>query len=486
VVTNTQVDETLKIPLFGYEGVTNLQFKFEYVGNLYYWIIDDVSITNETFVDMQLNRNYYATAPAYRTPVNQTSEIPFLVDMFNNGDQTAEDLSVSMDIVDDGGANVYSAVQQFDDLPGYSLNENMAFDETFTPDGMGSYTATYTVDHNKEDEIAENNVINYTFEVTENVFSNTPSEEDAVINTGQGFVSVTDGSIFDAPFFAAGSAYYVPNGAGNKIQKVTFGLDPNGSNSGFVDVHVYQWPVDDGFNPTVGWDVQPGERELVGFGSIFIDPTTIDNFRIIDVPVHEWDAVNEIELTNAMELVDNMNYLVLLSARPFDNIQMGLLAYSTTNLDENIRNFYHNATNQALEGAGLNRVSGTFFEETVTGDIADISGVTFTDYDINTLFTEVTIVDNATGTEDLNTDLAVSTFPNPVSDNLTVSFALENTSDVAIEITTVDGKTVMTKNFTDIRIQSVNFDVSLLESGIYFLNTRTEEGFKTQRIVVQK
>jgi len=484
VVTNTAVNNTLKIPLFGYEGVSNLQFKFEYVGNLYYWIIDDVAITNESYVDMQLNNNYYATAPAYKTPLSQASEIPFLVDMFNNGDQTAENLEVTMDITNASGSSVFNTVQSFDDLPGYSLNENMTFDETFTPTERGTYTATYSVSHDKEDQIADNNTISYTFEVTEDLFSNTPTETEALNETGQAFVSITSGSVFDNPFYAAGSAYYMPNGAGQTITSVRFGLDIDAMTTGFVEVFVYRVPVDDGFITGVGYDIKPSERELVGRAQVVVSPSD-ENFRIIDVPINDFNpSTSDPVVGTNIELEDNMNYLVLLSTRPFEETtQMGLLAYNTTSLDENIRNFYHNATNAALSSS-LGRLSGTFFQETVNGTSDDILGVTFTDYDINTLFTEVSI-DNISGTEDLNNDLAISTFPNPATDNLTVVLGLEKSSDIDIEITTVDGKTVMTRQYEDIKTQSVNFDISTIQSGIYFLNTRTDEGFKTQRIVIQ-
>jgi len=94
VVNAAAVDEMATIPLFGYENAQSITMRFEHVGNYYFWSIDDVRIANlPSFVDVQLNSNWYGAPVQWQTPTNQISEQPFITDMFNNGNLTADDLA---------------------------------------------------------------------------------------------------------------------------------------------------------------------------------------------------------------------------------------------------------------------------------------------------------------------------------------------------------------------------------------------------------
>jgi len=93
-------------------------------------------------------------------------------------------------------------------------------------------------------------------------------------------------------------------------------------------------------------------------------------------------------------------------------------------------------------------------------------------------------ISSLTGTEDINEDIAVSVFPNPASNNVFVDLALENVSDnVNLQVVDIQGRVVMTQNFTNVKTDKLQLNVANLNIGVYVINIRTEEGFTSARFV---
>ena len=86
--------------------------------------------------------------------------------------------------------------------------------------------------------------------------------------------------------------------------------------------------------------------------------------------------------------------------------------------------------------------------------------------------------------EDINKDIAVYVFPNPASNNVFVDLALENVSDnVNLQVVDIQGRVVMTQNFTNVKTDKLQLNVANLNTGVYVINIRTEEGFTSARFV---
>ena len=93
-------------------------------------------------------------------------------------------------------------------------------------------------------------------------------------------------------------------------------------------------------------------------------------------------------------------------------------------------------------------------------------------------------ISSITGTEDINEDIAVSVFPNPASNNVFVDLALENVSDnVNLQVVDIQGRVVMTQNFANVKADKLQLNVANLNTGVYVINIRTEEGFTSARFV---
>lgn len=72
----------------------------------------------------------------------------------------------------------------------------------------------------------------------------------------------------------------------------------------------------------------------------------------------------------------------------------------------------------------------------------------------------------------------LSIFPNPANDKINVSFNLIQNSDVEISILNINGQTLSTKKISHLNkgIQSVELNVNTLNTGIYMISVKTNDG----------
>lgn len=85
------------------------------------------------------------------------------------------------------------------------------------------------------------------------------------------------------------------------------------------------------------------------------------------------------------------------------------------------------------------------------------------------------------------TESSLAVYPNPSLDILTVSYELENSSTVSLDIYNLAGQTVYSKNkgTQAACMQTTTLDVSDFAPGIYSLALRTEKGTTVKRVVVE-
>ena len=73
----------------------------------------------------------------------------------------------------------------------------------------------------------------------------------------------------------------------------------------------------------------------------------------------------------------------------------------------------------------------------------------------------------------------LSIYPNPTSTNLTVAFSSKGSA--SIELVNVAGQVVDTKNTTG--VSNTSFDMTSLETGVYFVNIKVAEGTAIFKVV---
>jgi hypothetical protein len=491
---------TLRVPLPGYENEDNIRLKFyknefNNFGGFYYWGIDDVRLINESSLDMQVNTNFFAVNPSYRTPLSQVSEIPFLVDIFNNGNVTGENVMVDVEITGPQGNVVFNTTQNYPDVPSWTSYENQVFDETFTPSDMGFYTGVYRM-NTAGDANANNNEIPFFFEVTQDIMSPLPPESDF---TGEAFQGITDGSTWAegaSAFtlnYAAAHTFYIPNGDGMTISNVRFGVLDKPLNNGIVNAWLYAWlrqDDDSSGNFTISSDQTLLVGTRVGGGQI-INPA-FGSQRIIDIELGQADLQTGEAMEDAngnpipIELRDDQLYVLVLATNSNNQTQIELLGFDADNANIQNRNFLVNAANLALDSLGSKRVTGTSMQQTASGDFNEIDALDITGgtWGINELYVEYTITQRV-GTEDLNEALDISVYPNPTTELLVVDLDLVNVSPVVnIELVNMEGKQVIVDNFTNVSKQKITFDVSGLTAGMYNVNIRTEDGFISKPVII--
>ena len=482
--------DRVKVALRGYEGVAQIRFKFEIVGNYYYWGIDDVVVINEApFVDLTVNQNFYAVAPSYKTPASQVADMPFLADIQNLGNQTAENSLLTATVRNATSGEVLAVLEnEYPEVLGLGIVENQVFPDAYVPPAVvGAYNVEYEIQATGDSNEA-NNARDFFFEVTDRTFSKTPSEAQvnaAYFGNVYGNLNYWNGQ----RYFTVGNAYYVANGNASNgapyiASKVRYGLQNPLSevNFSFVRVDIYEWVDLNGDG-----DASPDERERVGTNFQFID-SDVANLRVIETEVFAADPDGEPIEGQPVRLKSDANYLVLLHSSPLDeaNPPMRFLGTDPRSRNDFYRDLYYGATALAYRELGLLRGATTFGERGTSADVAEIDNRTFFAIDFKTAFVELDI-DVASSTTDFSNNIKVSTFPNPASRDLFIDLTLEKVSTVVkVDLVGMDGRMVMSKIFENVQDDRLRLDVSTLVAGTYTVLINTEEGAVSRKVVVQK
>ncbi len=88
----------------------------------------------------------------------------------------------------------------------------------------------------------------------------------------------------------------------------------------------------------------------------------------------------------------------------------------------------------------------------------------------------IVVTDCSVGLNELN-DASVSIYPNPATDNFTVKSKLA----AKISLIGIDGKNIETKTVNN--NTEVNFDLTNLNSGVYFLHVSNANGLSTFKVI---
>ncbi len=461
------LDDVQNIPLCGYNDATDFRFAFLYLGYYYYWAIDDVVLINEGNADVRANETWYAIAPNYRTPMTQVTEVPFMIDVENLGNKDVENVAVNVSILNTTTlTEVYSDQLDYGTVPGCFLDENRVFPNTFDiPEELAGYRGTYTVTADN-DEVMTNNEQTFDFEVTEDVFAKVLPEAE-----GGGLVGITP----SASYWSVGNYYYVPNGAGYVAKTINVGIgnDPSGASfSGFVNVVLYKWIDLNGDGTCNG-----NERIPIGQGDLIVQNSLGTALRDMQVDLVHPDGVSPVALE------DNTSYVAIAHMNP---ISAADPVYSMLAADsEEDRNFYYFPMAFAFDtGFGVGRYGSMFG----TGsDGSDIDSRDFGPFYNFAVYAPLKIEKMSSGTEDLNTALDIEVFPNPASEFLFVDVALENNSpNFSLELVNLAGKVVHRSTYSNVSKERFEINLQNIETGIYMMNIRSEDGFTSKKVVVQK
>lgn len=455
--------QTIQIDISDYAAnQANIRFAFEFLsdattgngGNLtgcgYNWQVDDVELSDldpRPANDVRVN-GFFAIAPNVSTPSSQVEPMGFIADVANIGSANQTGVKLNMTISNSGGAVVFRDSLIYGSLASDSTAENVFFNHEFTPPATPDvYTATYSISiPGLTDADPSNNEQTFAFEVTDTLFAKEAGATSSV-------APAADNS------FSYGNVFYVNNGDNLSARTITFGVANADELTGrSVTTFLYKW---NGNSPN-GFEVEPGDYEIAAVNSYFFDGT--EGTNLITVPV-DVDG-------NDIPLESNNYYIAMVQYAADDDQNCFLL--STDDNDYAAMNFYTDSLDRARYGAIL--------------DVSNTGTLSLIGFGLDLVpVVRLSITGTDVATDDVQLpESAVRLFPNPVKDIATLAFNLDQqSSEVEVKVIDMAGRTLLQRNYEDIKSESTELQVKDLPNGQYFIRVRTDLGIRTLKLMVQ-
>lgn len=414
-------------------------------GSGYAWQVDDVSITTLPDNDIDVrDYNYGATptgaiwdfidyVPYRQIPLSQVSDMGVTSMIISRGSAQQTNVKVTAEEPNES-YNGESAGTTLD----YAEADTIMTQTDFVPPALGDYMMNFEMIGDQADDVPGNNGIDsYKFTVGEYIYA---MDTSTTVLDGDTDGSITSGTIADA-------------------------------NSGEV-VNVIEpgnWYEMFAQEDAIGIDFQFADSITVGaqvFGKIYSVDLAPDGTSI------ERNLVEQ-TLPYNIQAGDEAAYRELSFASPV-TLDPGIYAVTVVCLD----------------------VSG--FSVATSGEVK-IPGTSFVHAPENTNQpwygnSEVPIVrlhldeGSSNVNEDELSKLNVTQFPNPFANETTVSFNLEEASNVSYTITDMTGKVISSVDEGNLTTgdHKITVDGASLANGVYYLNLKTDNAEVTRKMVVNK
>ena len=469
LVQNIVGTETQRFFLPQIAGQGTVKIKFLWDGDFYFWLLDDVQLVRPEDNNLAVMDNFYAIAPNVSWPASQLAPYSHLADISNIGaaDQTGTTLRVTVD--DQTGATVYTEDLVYGTTVADSLYENEPFAGTFTPMGdTGTvYTGTYTIFADSADFDERDNSVSYSFTVTDTVFA---KENGAVFG-----VRPADGNWADTEVhsWAFGNFFHVVNGsdAANAedvryATSATFGIDIVPAEA-IITAYLYEWNDENG-----NFDAETNERTRVASASIVTDGME-DLLNVIFEPFDVTDGTK-----GQINLKSDTDYLLMVEyIAPNLDAASNLEVSGASGWDygaQTLRSQEMDIPYRPADFIAIGRPDDVTFE---SGTFANIVPA------VRLNIGKELVID----VEELDAANIINIMPNPASDFINLQVDLvKNQPNVQVNIVDVTGKTIIAKAYENVSKETFKFDTSNLAAGAYFLNFVTEEGVRTERLMIQR
>lgn len=508
-------------------GVANLsqcRIKYTFDGRYYYAMIDDISIEMAPEYDLAIglpNRNgstYFKTGDMIRVGGNYYNPLMNLdpnnlgdwswgAKVINKGWKTivpadAPRIKCSIDFMDASTGAVTTGVYLDtimggatdsiigNDKDGIALVDYLRDIDFIMNNGAGRYTVTYWVEHDQTDASAQNDSVQHTFVITDDV-GGTQSHylSKARLSSSDGRVYARS-SIFpgSAPHtaFEYGSVFYFPRGATDsiRIDSVDFryyvpsNFSGNATQTLYANVYHY---VDGSNGGAANGALVGDELTQVGVASITLNGlgTTLGKGSY-----HLATFTNFVDASagTAMQpLTDGGFYYISILNQPslaggvntFEYNDVVIHGVDRLNYAMNIGT---RSSSFPIAPCSMRRIDATGVEHWFSG---------FTGFDevpaIGVFLSKKSINSSTVALQEEATNLQL--YPNPASSQLTIRVEVKETSDVQYIMTDVSGRVVYWNKSSVVEGEEHLVDVSTLSSGIYFVSVETSEGVSTKRFI---
>ncbi|MDZ4680240.1 MAG: T9SS type A sorting domain-containing protein [Saprospiraceae bacterium] len=461
LVTNDPITQNIvRVALPGVVGSSQVRFKFRYLANYYFWIIDDVRLVEQEANNVQVNENFYAVAQNAATPLALVEPIHFLADISNLGAATQTDVNLNMTILKSDNSVVFDEDLSYGSVNGNSIVENVPFTASYTPDAIDAYLATYSISSDQVDFDTTNNELSFEFTVTDSIWAKELGQTRLIVPAGSNWEAG------EAHTWTYGNHFATPDLGSNQVfaTSVSFSID-NSQNAGAATGQVPQITLYEWVDANNDGNVQDAERFGITFASYIVTGTETAN-DIITVP-----------LNDITPLVSNTHYLVMLEYTAPDAVTDLWLAASDA-VDYNAMIFLN----------GPDVLARPRFASMLA--IGELSTAEYSSNGFGTDLVPVVRLNTGiiVGTKDpLNDNNRVDVYPNPVQDILNLDYDLEQTAaNLSIRVMDITGKVVMERQYSQVKKDKIELNVKALAAGTYNVQLITENGTTSRRFVVAK
>jgi len=477
----------------------NVQIKFVFDANYYFWIIDDVSVLDDLNADPRITKTWYSPKN-YRTPyfLSKNKAFDFKMEVLNfGGGKDMNGIKSKASIV-----QVASDTTIFEESKTFDMGSGdttvLEFNSFITQETMdtGLYKVIYNINYADAASDFQKEVIHYfrigdgeeeTYEVDENgnefiSFSSNWGYSDGSFGRGIGWQG---GSTADAPIY-----YLDLFKTGNWVE------------SDAVDIRVTE------LDQRVG-KVGAARDELISYEfnmAMFILSDTIkdnlSNFANADDAGIIVDGTGNVDLEylgNASETIENVSLFSLQSEPVTDDD--GEYDYITlvpnrnylisTYFDKSETDYYRIGTDNGEPiDAQFNNDLRYSYESNIRSlryYPGDGWATSTSSYGAWQLGMTVQLVKDVTSTEDLLPENTVFFAENPVRNNLKVNINFENTVEHAtMAIHTLNGAIVEMRNIYNLKNDTQDFNTSNLPAGSYLFTIFTKDKVLSKKFVVGK
>lgn len=449
--------------------------QWQWTGNFeYHWSIDDIALFDgDPRPDNDLRvTDFIGGAISRLTPFTQVNQFGFVADIQNIGSQPQSGMTLTVSIVEDGSGNeVYNETFEYEiaEILPDELVENRFFaSEGFSPpsdpvpaNATVSYTGTYTLTYDNDDDMPEDNVQTFNFAISNNVFAKDNGPNSNV-------TPAADNN------FSFGNCFYIDNTTveldGETVdiiaQNMTFGISNADELAGVpISTFMYKWDGDLNDDGTANVD----EYELITFNFYTIEGTETDS-QLITLPI-DIDG-------NDVILEEDSYYFLAVTYE--DNSGADQPCFLTCS-----RDYDYSAMNFRTDSLEAPRY-GPFLDVGNTGDYSLVSFGLDIVPTIRLILNELT-VPSSNAKEVLSDASTIEVRPNPTKDQVNFSIDLESQmNNVRVRILSATGSLINSWEYDNFQTANFEYDMRNYPSGTYYIHLSSDQGIKSERFILTK
>lgn len=429
--------ETVSINLAPYiaGNAGNVKFRFHWTTNFagsvnpnawvtYGWMIDDVKLVTNPDNDLEAQVPYWGTAFLNYYQIPTTQTAP--IDFTTNAFNNGIATQTNAHLtVDITGVETFSGVSQMANI-GPNTYDSLVLTTPFTPATLGTYNVVWGVTQDQVDDVPANNGNpNISFDVTTSIYARDNNVQNST-NSNGGF-GYEVGNFFD--IWNDQDVYWID---------VKLASGASGTQVGSI---IY------------------GKIYLVDFnaGSTLVDMiSVVGQTNYFEITAANLTGMMKLPLLAPVSLTANTTYLVVIASDGDGGASSDVVCAAAGTSDPQTSFFY------AAD-------DDTWYYTTRTPMVR---------------------LDFAAGNWGINEIDGVANFnvyPNPATDNVTISYALESNSAMKVSITDLNGNVIETISsaMQNAGIQKINVSTESYAAGVYFVQIENENGVATTKFVKQ-